>query len=146
MGLAHGDTLFAMIPAFSRISISSCTHCTCLRAKVYGPLGHWGGGGYLPWVYPFLKVGFSLNLRSPWKRLFQIQNIGPQMLSCVEDVTSASLNLMGSRGSMSAGEVMKPFPSPLTISSSTSPGAQGSSTLTPKISSCVIIISSVLAF
>ena len=45
MGLAHGDTLFAMIPAFSRISISSCTHCTFLRAKVYGL---WVIGGLSP--------------------------------------------------------------------------------------------------
>ena len=36
MGLAHGDTLFAIIPAFSKISISSCTHCTCFKANVYG--------------------------------------------------------------------------------------------------------------
>ena len=45
MGLAHGDTLFAMTPAFSRTSISSCTHCTCLRAKVYGL---WVTGGLSP--------------------------------------------------------------------------------------------------
>ena len=56
--------------------------------------------------------------------------------------TSASLNLIGFRGSTSAGEVMKPFLSPFKTSSSISSGVQGSSTFSPKISSWVIMISS----
>ena len=54
MGLAHGDTLFAMIPAFSRSSISSCTHWTCLRAKVYGL---WVIGGLSPVGISIFKSG-----------------------------------------------------------------------------------------
>ena len=46
---------------------------------------------------------------------------------------------MGSQGSISVGEVIKPFPFPFRTSSSTSSGAQGSPTFTPKMSSCVII-------
>ena len=54
MGLAHGDTLFAMIPAFCKISISSCTHCTCLRAKAYGL---WVMGGLSPVGISIFKSG-----------------------------------------------------------------------------------------
>ena len=52
-----------------------------------------------------------------------------------------SLSLIGSLGSMSAGEVMKPHPSPFKTSSISS-GAQGSVTFIPKMSSFVTIISS----
>ena len=77
MGLAHGDTLFAIIPAFSRISISSCTHCTCLRAKVYGL---WVTGGLSPVGISIFKSGvFPKSAES----LEKIQNTDPQMPSCV---------------------------------------------------------------
>ena len=138
MGLAHGDTLFAMIPAFSRISISSCTHCTCLRAKVYGL---WVMGGLSPVGISIFKSGvFPKSAESLEKIVSNSEHRSSNAFLC-SGVTCASLNLMGSRESISAGEVIKPFQFPFTTSSSTSPGAQGSPTFTPKISSCVIIIS-----
>ena len=76
-GLAHGDTVFDIIPAFSKISISSCTHCTCLRAKVYGLCVT---GGLFSVGISILREVSSPNLLSPWKRYLEIQRIGSQML------------------------------------------------------------------
>ena len=54
MGLTQGDTLHTITPAFSSISISSCTHCTCFRAKVYG---FWLTGGLSPVRMSILRRG-----------------------------------------------------------------------------------------
>ena len=124
---------------FFKISISSCTHCTCFNAKVYGL---WVMGGLSPvgisifnsGVFP--KSAESLEKIS-WNSEHRFSNA-----SLCWGATSASFNLIGSLGSMSAEEVMKPFLSPFRISSSLSCGTQGSSTLIQKMSSWVIRTSS----
>ena len=143
MGLAHGDTLFAMIPAFSKISISSCTHCTCLRAKSVWPLGN---GRVISCGYiHFQKWGLSKSAESLEKMVSNSEHRSSNAFLC-SGVTSASLNLMGSRGSMSAGEVIKTFFISFQDFLLHFPRCPGFPYIHSKISSCVIMISSDGAF
>ena len=77
MGLAHRDTLFAIIPAFSRISISSCTHCTCLRAKVYSL---WVMGGLSPVGISIFKSGVFPKSAESLEKI--VSNSETQILKC----------------------------------------------------------------
>ena len=124
IGLAHGDTLFAMIPAFSKISISSCTHCTCLRARVYGlcVIGGLSPVGILYYII-FNKGVLPKSAESLEKMSSYSEHKFSNASLCL-GVTSASLSLMGSQGSISAGEVINPFLSPFNTSSSISSGAR----------------------
>ena len=106
IGLAHGDTLFAMIPAFSKISISSCTHCTCLRARVYGLCVI---GGLSPVGMSIFNKGVLPKSAESLEKMSSYSKHKFLNASLCLGVTSASLSLMGSQGSMSTGEVINPF-------------------------------------
>ena len=94
MGLAHGDTLFAMIPAFSRISILSCTHCTCLRANVYGLCVI---GGLSPVGMSIFSRGVLPKSAESLEKMSSNSEHKFSNASLWWGATSASLNLIGSR-------------------------------------------------
>ena len=117
MGLALGDTLHTITPAFSRISISSRTHCTCLRAKVYG---FWLTGGLSPVDMSILRRGVFPKSDESSEKISANSSHSFSKDSHASGGTSASLRTMGSRGSTSVGDFRNPILAALNGSSSDS--------------------------
>ena len=121
MGLAQGDTLHTITPAFSSISISSRTHCTCFRARVYG---FWLTGGLSPVGMSILRRGVFHKSDESFEKISANSSHNFSKDSHASGGTSASLRIIGSRGSTSAGNFKNPISAPLNGSSSDSfPGS-----------------------
>ena len=115
MGLAQGDTLRTITPAFSSISISSHTHCTCFRAKVYG---FWLTGGLSPVGMSILRRGVFPMSDESFEKISANSSHSSSKDFHASGGTSASLRIIGSQGSTSAGDFKNPISAPLNGSSS----------------------------